>query len=105
MAPARAADARWNHVNRTPASEPGAQWRSTMRKRQATVAALGHTWRVNVTANTVVVHNGLSVPGAPSGSFEVKGSIVNRPGTDVIRVVATNVRAGATFRGAVSYAG
>jgi hypothetical protein len=64
---------------------------------------VGQTWRVNLSDSSVVVYDGRSVTRAPSGSFEVERVIVNRPGRDVVRVVATSVRTGATCRGTVVY--
>ncbi len=65
----------------------------------------GQRWRVNLSDDGVVVGSGTFVTSAPSGSFEVRRVVANRPGTDRIAATATNTATGATCRGALTFAG
>ena len=58
----------------------------------------GVPWRVRIFQNGRLVRSAVGVTRAPSGSFEVRRVLANRPGTDVIRGVARNLRSGAVCR-------
>jgi hypothetical protein len=48
----------------------------------------GVAWRVALRRNGVLVASGVRVTRPPSGSFEFRRLLVNRPGPDVIRATA-----------------
>jgi len=48
----------------------------------------GIAWQVALRRNGVLVASGVRVTRAPSGSFEFRRLLVNRPGRDVIRATA-----------------
>lgn len=59
----------------------------------------GQVWTVRITDGPATVFSGRRTTGAPSGSFSVAARTADRPGTDVVRAVAT--RRGASCTGVV----
>jgi hypothetical protein len=64
---------------------------------------VGHRWRVTITDNGVQVFAGRRVTKAPSGSFEVRRVIPNRPGPDNVVAQARNLRTGETCNGSATF--
>jgi hypothetical protein len=60
---------------------------------------VGQVWKVTVKDNGGTVFSGNRTTLAPSGSFSVERTTVDKPGTD--RIVATATRGSATCTGAV----
>ena len=50
---------------------------------------VGHRWAVRITDNSSIVVSRHAVTAGPSGSFEVRKVIANRPGNDKIHARAT----------------
>jgi hypothetical protein len=59
----------------------------------------GQTWRWRIRHNGHVSAHGVRTTRAPSGSFEVRRLVVNRPGVDTIGWRAFNRRTGEVCRG------
>ena len=62
----------------------------------------GQRWNVRIMDNGVQVASGVGVTAPPSGSFEFRRRLVNKPGVDRIVAVATNRASGETCRGVAS---
>jgi hypothetical protein len=62
----------------------------------------GQTWFWSIRHDGSLSASGTRVTRAPSGSFEVRRTVVNRPGTDTIVFRARNARTGELCRGTVN---
>ena len=60
---------------------------------------IGQTWRVKIKRDGNVLARGTRVTQAPSGSFEFRTVVSNRPGADTIVGKARNVASGEVCRG------
>ena len=63
----------------------------------------GQTWRWRIVHNGSVSAHGLRVTRAPSGSFEVRRTVVNLRGTDYLVFRARNIRSGQICRGTLQF--
>jgi hypothetical protein len=59
----------------------------------------GKTWAVKIKRNGNVLASGTRVTKAPSGSFEFRALVSNRPGADTIVARARNLASGQVCRG------
>lgn len=64
---------------------------------------VGQTWTWRIVHNGSVSATGTRTTLAPSGSFTVRRTVLNRAGTDSIVWRADNVRSGETCRGTLSF--
>lgn len=64
---------------------------------------VGRRWRVTIVQNGRTVFSGIRRTLAPSGSFEARRMLANRPGADRIVARARALAGGETCRGALSY--
>jgi len=63
----------------------------------------GQSWNWLIRHNRTVAARGTRTTVAPSGSFEVRRLLPNRPGADAIVFRATNPRTGEVCRGTLSF--
>ena len=63
----------------------------------------GQSWNWLIRHNGTVAARGTRTTVAPSGSFEVRRLLPNRPGADAIVFRATNPRTGEVCRGTLSF--
>ena len=64
---------------------------------------VGRSWRVTIVQNGRTVFSGIRRTVAPSGSFEARKLLANRPGTDRIVATARALAGGETCRGSLSF--
>jgi len=65
----------------------------------------GQAWNIAVRDQRVVVHTGTYRTAAPSGSFEARRLIANRPGSDTITAVAIHPASGQRCNAALTFPG
>jgi hypothetical protein len=64
---------------------------------------VGQTWHWRLVHNGSTSASGTRKTTAPSGSFEVHRRMVNRPGTDIVTLRASNARSGERCVGTVRF--
>ena len=64
---------------------------------------VGRSWRVTIVQNGRTVFSGIRRTVGPSGSFEARRMLANRPGTDRIVATARALAGGETCRGSLSF--
>jgi len=64
---------------------------------------VGRSWRVTIVQNGRTVFSGIRRTVGPSGSFEARRMLSNRPGTDRIVATARALAGGETCRGSLSF--
>jgi len=64
---------------------------------------VGRSWRVTIVQNGRTVFSGIRRTVGPSGSFEARRILANRPGRDRIVATARALAGGETCRGSLSF--
>ena len=64
---------------------------------------VGRSWRVTIVQTGRTVFSGIRRTVGPSGSFEARTLLANRPGTDRIVATARALAGGETCRGSLSF--